>query len=330
MAYDDRDYFQSKPKFEPASGLPNGAKGLMIAVVAAYVVSIIVGNVTGYTGDEYWRAWSAGTDQARNAYNFYVLIPQNIIPAHGSFDPQHWKLLTHWLFPSGIFTAVLDVLMIYFAGRLIEPLFGTRRYLTLFVAACVVSGALAALVDPWLVGGEKVSLIMGPTGGIFGVFMTMLWIAPEQKSFFNLKIKHIILGGLGIFVAINLLTGVLGSGVATNSPTQLLFGAGVAAAYMMYLRKQGRVPSFAGGVQQGEPKQAWEEEGYMHGYRDDVADEAKFNKVANKQRKDEDKRRRQRKTDKEKLDAILDKISRESMTALTRAEKKFLDKQSKG
>jgi len=60
MAYDDRDYFQSKPKFEFASGLPNGTKGLMIAVVAAYVVGIIVSNSISYTGEEFWRAWRAG------------------------------------------------------------------------------------------------------------------------------------------------------------------------------------------------------------------------------------------------------------------------------
>lgn len=328
MAYDDRDYFQSKPRFEFASGLPNGTKGLMIAVVSAYVVSIIIGNVTGYTGEEYWRALAAGNTQAVNAYNFYVLVPHNVIPVRGVFDPQHWKLLTHWLFPPGIFAGVLDVLMIYFAGRLVEPLFGTKRYLALFLGACVVSGALASLVDPWIVGGDTQALVMGPTGGIFAAFMTMLWIAPNQKSFFNLKVKHIILGALALFVVVNLLIGVFGTAVAVHSPTQLLFGAGLSALYMTWLRRAGRVPSLAGGYQQagGEP---WEQADYLHGYKDEGESKAKFNKAAEKQRREEEKRIQQQRADQEKLDAILDKISRQGMTALTRAEKKFLDKQSR-
>lgn len=330
MAYDDRDYFQTKPRFEFSPGLPNGTKGLMIAVIAAFVVGIVVSNQLSYTGQdsEFWGAVAGGDGNAVTAYNLYVLIPQNVIPAWGQFDPGHWKLFTHWLFPSGIFVAVLDVLMIYFAGRLIEPLFGTRRYLTFFIAACVISGLLACLVDPWLVGGERRAVIMGPGGGVFAAFTSMIWIAPQQKSFFGLTIKTLMLIFLGIAGVMGLI-GMFAGSQFVASPTQVLLGAGLAVGYMTWLKGKGRVPSFTGGMGGGAKKEPWEEEDYLHGYKDGGSDDAKFRKAVEKQRKQQEKESERRKEEQAKLDAILAKISNEGVTALTRSEKKFLDKQSR-
>lgn len=330
MAYDDRDYFQTKPRFEFNPGLPGGTKGLMIAVIAAFVVGIVVSNQLGYTGDgsEFWAAYAAGDGKALAAYNLYVLVPQNVIPVGGEFSPGHWKLLTHWLVPSGIIVAVIDVLLIYFAGRLIEPLFGTKRYLILFVGACILSGLLASLVDPWLVGGDRLSVIMGPGGGVFAAFTSMIWIAPDEKSFFGLKIKTIILIFLGIAAVMGLIA-MFAGGVAVSSPTQVLMGAGIAAGYMSWQKTRGRVPSFTGAPARGGKGEPWEEDGYLHGYKDDGDSDKKFAKAADKQRRQAEEERKRRREEQEKLDAILAKISQNGMTALTRSEKKFLDRQSK-
>jgi membrane associated rhomboid family serine protease len=326
MGYEDRDYFKSQPKFEFASGLHKGTKGLMIALISAYIGAIVVSDNLEFTHPDFWSAVALGNENARLAYQLFVLTPANVIPVAG-WEPGHWKLLTHWVVPPGLVSAIIDVLMIYFVGKMIEQLFGTKRFLALLISACVLSGLLAALVDPWLLGG-RTSVIMGPSGGIVACFVAPAWIAPRQKSIFGWPLRNVVVGLIAIFVVLALLMGLLGKDFVV-SPTQLAWGAAIGAAYMAWLKKRGKVPSIAGGVQQGENLQPWEKEGYLNDYKEKPYDEGKFLDTADKQRKAEEKVAQQASKDKQKLDEILDKISKSGVTSLSRSEKKFLDEQSK-
>lgn len=328
MGYEDRDYFQSKPKFEFSSGLHKGTKGMMIALVAAFIAAIVVSDFFAFTSPEFWASVAAGNEKAVLGYRLFVLAPQNVVPVGGSFAPGHWKLLTHWLVAPGIVTAILDVMMVYFVGRMLEQLLGTRRFLMLLIGACVLSGLLASLVDGWLVG-EKISVIMGPGGGIIACFMAPVWIAPRQKSIFGWPVRNVVLGLVAVFTVVALLYGLFGEGPAVGSPTQLIWGAAIGAGYMLWLKKRGRLPSLAGGFQQDQNLQPWEKPGYLNSYEEKSFDERKFLATADKQRKEEEKAQEQRQKDKARLDEILEKISRQGINSLSRAERKFLDDQSK-
>lgn len=327
MGYEDRDYFQSKPKFEFSAGLHKGTKGMMIALVAAFIAAIVVSDFFAFTSPEFWASVAAGNEKAVLGYRLFVLAPQNVVPVGGSFAPGHWKLLTHWLVAPGIVTAILDVMMVYFVGRMLEQLLGTRRFLMLLIGACVLSGLLAALVDGWLVG-EKISVIMGPGGGIVACFMAPVWIAPRQKSIFGWPVRNVVLGLVAVFTVVALLYGLFGEGPAVGSPTQLIWGAAIGAGYMLWLKKRGRLPSLAGGFQQDQNLQPWEKPGYLNSYEEKSFDERKFLATADKQRKEEEKAQEQRQKDKARLDEILEKISRQGINSLSRAERKFLDDQS--
>lgn len=327
MGYEDRDYFQSKPKFEFSSGLHKGTKGMMIALVAAFIAAIVVSDFFAFTSPEFWASVAAGNEKAVLGYRLFVLAPQNVVPVGGSFAPGHWKLLTHWLVAPGIVTAILDVMMVYFVGRMLEQLLGTRRFLMLLIGACVLSGLLASLVDGWLVG-EKISVIMGPGGGIIACFMAPVWIAPRQKSIFGWPVRNVVLGLVAVFTVVALLYGLFGEGPAVGSPTQLIWGAAIGAGYMLWLKKRGRLPSLAGGFQQDQNLQPWEKPGYLNSYEEKSFDERKFLATADKQRKEEEKAQEQRQKDKARLDEILEKISRQGINSLSRAERKFLDDQS--
>ena len=191
----------------------------------------------------------------------------------------------------------------------------------------MVSGLFAWLVDPWLIGA-KYSVIMGPSGGIFACFITPVWIAPSQKSFFGWKLRNVVLGMIVFFAGLSLVLALVSPGPAVLSPTQLIWGAGAGALYMLYLKKRGRVPSVAGGYQQ-ESLQPWEKPGYLNDYEDKPFDERKFKDAADKQRDAEVKALERKQADQKKLDAILEKISAKGITSLSRSEKKFLDDQSR-
>lgn len=327
MGYEDRDYFKSKPKFELTSGLHKGTKGLIIALIAAYISALVISDQLEFATPDFWAAVGFGSEKAVLGYKLFVLTPANVIPVRGMFDPGHWKLLSHWLVAPGIIAVVIDVIVIYFVGKMIEQLFGTKRFLLLFVAGCVISGLMASLVDAWITPGKLV-VIMGPSGGLVACLITPVWIAPKQKSFLGWPLRTVLLSLIGVFVAFSALMALFGKEVV-QSPTQLAWGAAVGALYMLWLKKRGRVPSVAGGFQHEGHQEAWEKPGYLNDYKEKPFDEGKFLATADKQREAEAKALEARQKDRQKLDEILEKISRSGVTSLTRAEKKFLDAQSK-
>lgn len=329
MGYEDRDYFQSKPKFEFSSGLHAGTKGLLIVLIAGYIGGLVAADQTEFADQGFWDAVRFPSEQQLWAYRVFVLVPWNIIPVNG-FDPGYWKLLTHWIVAPGLISAIIQVILVYFVGKMLEQLFGTRRFLTLFIGACVFSGLLSALADPWLVG-NRFSVIMGVSGGLIGSYITAIWIAPNQRSIFGWKLKNVVIGLIAAVCGISLLVGIFGGNEsATVSPTQPIWGAVFGALYMVIAKRRGRVPSIAGGFQQqDEHLEEWQKPGYLHDYKEKDFDERKFKAVADKQRDEEIDAAKKRGSDKEKLDAILAKISEKGMTSLTRKEKKFLDEQSK-
>jgi membrane associated rhomboid family serine protease len=326
MGYEDRDYFKSKPKFELTSGLHKGTKLLIIALVAAYIAALVISDQLEFAKLDFWDAVRFGNEKAVLGYQLFVLTPANVIPVHGKFEPGHWKLLSHWLVAPGIIPVIIDVVVIYFVGKLIEQLFGTRRFLLLFVAGCVISGLMASLMDGWLVPGKQV-VIMGPSGGLVAGLITPVWIAPRQKSLLGWEMRWVILGMVGIFVVFSLLMAVLGNEVV-QSPTQLAWGAAVGALYMVWLKKRGRVPR-VDGSQQEEKLEPWEKAGYLTDREGKPFDESKYFEVAAKQEHDERMKAADQQHEKQRLDAILAKISEKGIGSLTRNEKKFLDAQSK-
>lgn len=322
MGYEDRDYFQSKPKFELSSGLQPATRGLLIAVIAGYVIALIAGNNTNFASEEFLL--SSGSGSPLWVRRVAVLTSADIVPWVADYSPGYWKLLTHWLVPSNLLACVFDALGIYFAGRMIEELFGTRRFLLLFVAACVLSGLLAGLTDHLLLRGRP-GVIMGPGGGIFAAFLSVVWIAPNQRTFMNLRLRTFVLILLGLFAALALVTGLTGKGPVV-SPTQLIWGMAVCAVYMSILKAGGRVPAMA----PGSYEEPWNRRGNLPEDGDDVARAiANARKEDEKERQRAEKERAEQQAQQQKLDAILDKISKQGISSLSRSEKSFLDEQSK-
>lgn len=322
MAYDDRDYFQTKPKFEFSAGLGDVTKGLLILLAVVYIGGLIAGDTTDFAHPDYWAAAAARADGPTFMYQVFVLVPQNVLPASTN-DIGHWKLLTHWMLGSSLLAAVLNLVFVYFVGRMLEQILGRKSFLLLFVGACVFAGLCASLVDGLLVR-DKLVVILGPGPGILAVFATVIWIAPDQKWFFGWRMRYVVIGILALITLFSLLTGLLSSSTVVLSPTQPIWGIAVGAGYMLWLKRKGRVPSFTGGPQ--EKLEPWEQPGYL---QEKPFDEGKFKTTASRQRDAEDKATKQAIEDKRKLDAILEKISASGITSLSRSEKKFLDAQSK-
>ncbi len=322
MGYEDRDYFQSKPKFELSPGVDPATKGLLIVLVSVFVGALIAANSMDFASAEFL---DGGSSNASWVARIFVLTSADVAPWARGFAPGHWKLATHWLLSGNIVGLVFDCMGVFFIGRMVEELFGTRRYILLLVVACALSGLLAGLLDPLLVPG-RTSVILGPSGGLIAMMVSVAWIAPHQRTIMGWQLRPLVLGLAGILAGLSLLTGVFSGGAVTRSPSQLLCGLLLGVGYMSFLKSRGRIPAPA----PGSFTEAWNRRGNKPEDVDPVARALIENRKADEKEKAEtEKRRAGIDADQKRLDGILDKISREGIAALSRSDRTFLDDQSK-
>lgn len=322
MGYEDRDYFRAKPKFEMSLGMPSGTKGLLIALIAAYIIVVFTTNQTDITSQDAAALFSGNAGANGSfALNTFILQPGNIFPFHAGADIKPWKLFTSWVAPPTLIGAIISLLMTYFAGKMLEDVFGTKRYLILFIGGAVGANLAACLIDPYLVGGRP-SIVMGPTGGIFAVFTTIIWIAPEQRSAFGVRMKSLTIALVVIFGGMALMAGLTGEGEPANSPTQLLFGAVIGSLFMVFLKAGNQVPKFA----KATAVDNTEANAGMRKFEEAVR---KQEEEFAKDKADKDREKQAKQKDVAEMDRILGKISDNGIDSLSRKEKKFLDSQSK-
>ncbi|MEE9311199.1 MAG: rhomboid family intramembrane serine protease [Planctomycetota bacterium] len=303
-------------------GMPSGTKGLLIAMLAAYIIVVFTTNQTDITSSEAAALFSGNAGANGSfALNTFILQPGNIFPFHAGTDIKPWKLFTSWIVPPTLIGAIMSLLMTYFAGKMLEDIFGTKRYLTLFIGGAIGANLLACLIDPYLVGSRS-SIVMGPTGGVFAAFTTIIWIAPEQRSAFGIRMKSMMIALIVIFGGMALMAGLTGEGEPANSPTQLLFGAAIGSLFMIFLKSGNQVPKFAKAA-------AVDKTEANAGMRKFAEAARQQEEEFAKEKADKDRTKQSKQKDATEMDRILGKISDNGIDSLSRKEKKFLDSQSK-
>ena len=89
-----------------------------------------------------------------------------------------WTLLSHSLLHSTVnpFHILSTLLGVIFIGREVEPLLGSKRFLSVFVTA-LFAGALCWTAVHWTQGGVHV----GASAGIIGLFTVLVCLYPNQE-----------------------------------------------------------------------------------------------------------------------------------------------------
>jgi membrane associated rhomboid family serine protease len=318
MAYDDRDYFRPKTRFDFGGPLGPVTKGMLIAFASAWLISLLWADTLSLIHPEYWQRVDAGEAQQVWAFRVFILTAGDIAPWAQNFSPGYWKLLIHWILPSSIISALISCVFIYLLGRRTEHAFGSGHFLLIFALSCVFGGAMAGIIDPLLMPGRERIVISGPSPGVLMLFTTLIWLAPGQRSIFGWPLRNVIIGVLAIVIAFNFLMPLFSSNPVTLSPTHLLWGPLFAWGYMSWLKSKDAVPSLASMESSTEP---WAQGGFS-------TKEDRPSKAEIKGQKLLEKKRQEALAEKQRLDDILDKVARDGIGSLSRAEKKFLDRQS--
>lgn len=211
----------------------------------------------------------------------------------GMMDGHIWQLLTYQLLHGGPFHLLLNALMFTFLGAEVERAIGTRHFLILYVLSGVLGGlGWLLLIYPY----EGVCI--GASAAIFGLLSAFAVLYPQREvTILLLLIFPVTLKAWVLAVALG--------------AVQLLFTISPnvgGIAYSAHLA--GAVAGFIYTAAVFRPD-------WIHAMRD--------RRRAN--RKAADARRAS--ADAGRVDALLDKISREGIQSLTPAERKFLEEASR-
>jgi membrane associated rhomboid family serine protease len=216
----------------------------------------------------------------------------------GLANPLHWyQLVTYALVHSeaDVFHILINCMLLFWFGRPVEARLGRRRY-GLFCVLAAVAGAAGYLLVEALTGGQSGGLI-GASGVAVAVtlYFALLW-PHTQVIFFVIRMQAWVM--VAILLAIDVYYGA----------RYLLHGAPTGTSHFAHL----------GGA-------LWGWLYFRHGQHFDRLDGV----LRGLRRSREQSRRRETDDKRREVDRLLDKINREGLNSLTRAERRFLDSASR-
>ncbi len=250
--------------------------------------------------------------------NRYFVLPTDT----WRFLQQPWSILTYAFLHSGVWHLLWNMLYLYVFSRFILNLFTEKRLLAVYLLGGMAGGAVFLLLYNILPAFKGLSVLLGASAAVNAIIVFIATYTPNTEIrvfFFNLKLWHIAL----IFVLIDLL-GLPTSGNAGGSIAHL----GGAAFGFIYARQllQGKdiglwfekiMDSVAGWFSKSPKKEKKSPLRTVHKNRRKATQTTTQTKVASKSEQQQ------------RIDAILDKISKSGYDSLSKAEKDFLFKAGK-
>jgi membrane associated rhomboid family serine protease len=185
MALGTRDY--ARP-YLSGGGLPRGVKGLIIANSAIFLLMWLVRPV------------------AQILMQWFALVPADVVT--GFFL---WQLVTYLFLHGGFMHILFNMLALWFFGKDLEDVWGTRRFLQFYFFCGIGAGVIAVLAN-YLFGNPRGATI-GASGAIYGILLVCAVMWPDRIIIFYIfpiKLKYfvMILGAIAFFSLRDLNSGV--------------------------------------------------------------------------------------------------------------------------
>ena len=219
-----------------------------------------------------------------------------LVPYLTFIQGQIWRAVTYMFLHGSPFHILFNMLMLWMFGVEIENMWGTRR----FVAFYLICGAGSAMFSILNLFNSELSLIpvIGASGAVLGVLTIYAYYFPHRQVllFFILPVNiRIIVVGYALY---SLFGTIAPRGVISH----LTHLGGIVVA-LLYLKLYPLISD------------------WYRQFRVDASER--------QMRKEAERRAERARYFEQKVDPILEKISKEGMEALTAAEKKILKEASK-
>ena len=276
---------------------------LIIVNVAVWVLSLLLPLV------DYLFAMPQGS--ASNTCHHWLALSSSA----AALLQRPWTLLTYMFLHNGFWHILFNMLMLYVGGLYCCQYLGARRFGWIYFLSGIAGGLFYLLIyNIFPVGQLYTSQVVGASAAVLGVFIAVAAYIPNQEiqfwmvRTFTVKMKYMALA----FVIVDLLS--MSGGNAGGHIAHL---GGALAGWLYVVAMRNGVGSH---------------NGQHRGARQKKGPTLKKRHFGNAKKSepqrpltDEEYNLRRRK-DQERVDAILDKISKSGYEHLTREEKEFLFK----
>jgi membrane associated rhomboid family serine protease len=240
-----------------------------------------------------------------------------LMPVGEGFMP--WQLLTYQFMHGGLMHLFFNMFALWMFGMELENLWGSKKFLIYYLTCGVGAGLTNLFIAPML--GPALPTI-GASGSVYGVLVAFGMLFPERPIFlyflFPIRAKYFVL----MYIVIEFLS--LG-GVSNIAHAAHLGGAAVGFFYVLLTRRGIDFSKYFRNMK----SDPYEPQRRGNVYRNPYYE--KYNR-GNEDISDADFYDVNKKGDEvsqERIDEILDKISREGYQNLTEEEKKILFEASK-
>jgi membrane associated rhomboid family serine protease len=234
-----------------------------------------------------------------------------LFPIGDGFRP--WQLITYMFMHGGIMHLLFNMFALWMFGMELENSWGSRKFLTFYLICGLGAGLSNLFIAPLFAPPAPT---IGASGAIYGVLIAFGVLYPDRMILISflipIRARYFVL----LYIGLEVYAGVAGSGDGVAHFAHL---GGAAVGYLYLLIDQRRMPfaSLFGGARDkiySAPRKQ----------RSDVLYSNTSISNATYEDIDDDNRITQ-----QKIDEILDKISRSGYPSLTEEEKKILFEASK-
>jgi membrane associated rhomboid family serine protease len=150
-----------------------------------------------------WHAeagnWLSGGIRPATAYQFGSLTSDDFL--HG----QWWRAITATFVHYSLVHLLINVVVLYRVGGMVEPWYGPWQFLALYVAVGGLGNALAAIARPWL--GQSVGAQSGGGSGficgLIGMLAVVGWRTKDRFGDYllmQMAVQLILIGLMGIVI----------------------------------------------------------------------------------------------------------------------------------
>lgn len=229
---------------------------------------------------------------------FRSLVGAGVLETYFALQPEMvsrfwiWQLITYSFLHADFFHLLFNMLALWMFGSELENHWNSEIFLKLYIFASFLGGLLTYLVDFWWPQG----IVLGASGGVYGLLIAYAMIWPNREilfmMIFPLKAKYFV------FILMLMIAFAQGGRVAHMAHAGGLLGGFLFIRYFQILSNLFQWNFSLSRYLQKRKFQKYQEEMEM------------------------------RTNSKQKVDELLEKISKQGMKSLTKKEKAFLHEAS--
>ena len=270
---------------------------LIYVNVGVYIVMLVLGMISFLI-----------TGKAFTFENY--ILPWLALPSDPFlFITRPWTLFTYMFLHDGFWHLLMNMLVLFFSGRIFLEYLGDRRLLTVFLYGGIAGGMLFFVMYNISPAFTAAVPMVGASAGVVAVLVAAATYLPNMpvRLFFVLEVK---LWMVAAFAVLTYVAGVTGA----NSGGHLAHLGGAALGYFFVIQLRKGNDWSIGLYKFFNTVEAWFEA------------KPKMKTVYNSRSQSSTTSSKPSQSEQQKMDAILDKISKSGYEKLTKEEKEFLFK----